>query len=299
MSRHFLLICKRILLLVLVLWLTWFTLFQLFPFIDDRLPWGVAIVATYGFLAYIGLPAVLRVWQALHKPNHVPTRTIAADGWAIDTINLVIVARSEKDFIWAMQKAGWFMADERTFKTSLQMIYAVLLNKPYLTAPFGTYYVFGRKQDLGFQIPVGKSPRHRHHVRFWRLGTTILEEDHEHQSYWRKLLKHFIKDARQVWVGAAILDEGLNLRWRNLQLDHSINGNTMNERQFVVDSLSAAKVLKDSLDIKAGEPLHTRHQGFGETIIADGYIKLCEIKRQVLPPVAENTITPVKEKGAA
>jgi hypothetical protein len=299
MSRHILLICKRLLILTLVLWLSWFTLFQLFPFIDDRLPWGVAIAATYGFIAYIGLPALYRVYQALHAPNHVPTRSITGDGWAVDPINLAVVAKSEKDFIWAMQKAGWHLAEEKTFKTSMRMIYASLFNKQYLNAPFNPCYVFGRKQDLGFQIPIGNNPRHRHHVRFWRLGSTLLDDDHIHQSFWRKLLKRFIKDERQVWVGAAIMDRGINLRWRDLQINHSVDGNTMNERQFVVDSLLDAKVLKDSIDIKSGEPLHTRHQGFGETIIADGYVKLCEIKRQVLPPVAENTTQPTEQKKDA
>ena len=284
MSRHILLICKRLLLLTLVLSLSWFTFYKFFPFVDSALPWGVAIVASYGFIAYIGLPALARVYQALHAPNHVPTRSISGDGWAGDPINLVVVARSEKDFVWAMQKAGWHLADPKTFKTSLRMVYASLLGRPYLTAPFDPFYVFGRKQDLGFQIPIGNSPRHRHHVRFWRLGSTLLDDDHAHQGFWRKLLKRFITDEREVWVGAAITDRGLNVRWRDLQISHSIDGDTMSARQFLVDSLGSAHVLKDSLDIKAGEKLHTRHQGFGETIIADGYVKLCEIKSQVLPP---------------
>jgi len=288
MSRHILLVCKRLLMLTLVLSLSWFTFYKFFPLVDSALPWGVAIVATYGFLAYIGLPALARVHQALHKPSHVPTRTIAADGWAVDPINVALVARSERDLLRAFQCAGWSQADTMTFASSLRMLYSVVFNKPYPHAPFGSYYVFGRKQDFGFQIPLGNSPRHRHHVRFWRLGTTLLQDDHEHQGFWRKLLKHFIKDERQVWVGSAILDRGLNLRWRNLQVDHSIVSDTTIERQFLVDTLREAGVLKDSVDIKAGEPLHTRHQGFGETIIADGYIKLCEIKQQVLPPVRQS-----------
>ncbi len=276
--------CKRLLLLTLLLGLSWFTVFKLFPFIDNQLPWGLAVLATYGFIAYIALPGVVRVWQAIHKPTHVPTRTHAADGWAVDAINIVVLAKNEREFIWAMQKAGWLQADDKTLKTLLRMIYAVLTNKPYPNAPFGNYYVFGRKQDLGFQIPVGDSPRHRHHVRFWRLGSTLLDDEHEHQSFWRKLLKKFLSNKKEVWVGAAILDRGINIRWRNLQIDHGIEQNTGVERAFVVDSLKEAGVLKDSIDIKAGQPLRTRHQGLGEIIIADGYVKLCEIKRQVLPP---------------
>lgn len=297
MSRHLLLICKRLLLLTLVIGLSWFTLFKLFPFIDDRLPWAVALILTYIFIAYVGLPALVRVHQALAKPNHVPTRSLTGDGWAVDPINLVVVARNEKDFVWAMQKAGWYRADERTLKNNFRMIYATIFNRPYPTAPFTPHYVFGRRQDLGFEIPIGSSPRHRHHVRFWRLGTTLLDDEHEHQGFWRTLLKRFVHEERQVWVGAATTDRGLTVQWRDLQINHSIDADTMSERQFVVDSLQTARMLKDTVDIKAGEPLHTRHQGFGETIIADGYVKLCEIKRQILPPVTPAE-SPAKEKSA-
>ncbi len=282
MSRFILLVCKRLLIVTLLVALSWFTLFTVFPFVDDRTPVAVAIVLTYLFLAYIGLPALLRVYHALHKRTHVPTRTHAADGWAVDAVNVVIVAGDTKDFIWAMQKAGWYQADPITLKTVTRMVVALVFNRPYFHAPFGTQYVFGRKQDIGFQIPVGKSPRHRHHVRFWQLGTTA--PDHSHHGFWSRVLKKFLHPKKQIWVGAAILDSGLNVRWRNLQLDHGIEGDTAIERQFLVDSLKNAGVLKDYLSIKAGEPLHTRHQGFGETIIADGFVALCEIKHQILPP---------------
>lgn len=284
MPRHVLLFLKRLFLLALLLALAWFTVFKVYPFIDARSPVPLAILASYTFLAYIALPFIIRIWQALHRPTHVPTRTIALDGWAVDPINIVMLARNERDLVWAMQKAGWILADEGTFKNKLRLAYSTIFNKPYPNAPFGTYYVFGRKQDLGFQIPVGNSPRNRHHVRFWRLGTTLIEEEHEHHGFWRTLLKKFIVDEREVWIGAAVEDQGISIRWRNLQLDHGIISNTTLERDFLVRTLQDARVVKDCVSIKAGEPLHTRHQGFGETIIADGYVKLCEIKRQVLPP---------------
>ena len=50
------------------------------------------------------------------------------------------------------------------------------------TAPVSDLYLFGRKQDLAFEQPVGDSPRQRHHVRFWR---------------WDKL-----EHDRPVWVGS-------------------------------------------------------------------------------------------------
>src|SRR6476469_8249011 len=107
MHSRLLLVCKRLFVLVLLFVLTWFTVFKLFPFIDDLLSLGLAILTAYGFIAYIGLPALARVWQLLHRPNHVPTRSHAGDGWALDPINIVVLAHSERDFIWAMKKAGW------------------------------------------------------------------------------------------------------------------------------------------------------------------------------------------------
>lgn len=279
-----LVIFKRLLVLFLIAALAWFTVFKFFPAVDARLPWLVALLITYGFLAYVAIPALLRVRHLLTPPTHVPTRTIAGDGWAVDPINLVVIAKNEKEFTWALQKAGWHLADPVKFKTVMRMLYALLFKQPYPNAPFGTYYVFGRRQDLGFQIPLNGSPRHRHHIRFWRLGTTILEEDHEHHGFWRKLLKPFLVKEKEVWVGAAIMDYGLVMRARNLQLDHRVEPDTAHEREFVVDTLKQAKVLKDAINIKAGQPLRTRHQGFGEEIIADGYVKLCELKRQFIAP---------------
>lgn len=284
MSRYILLVCKRLLIVTLIVTLSWFTLFTVYPFVDNHAPVAIAIIITYLFLAYIGLPALLRVWHALHKPTHVPTRTHAADGWAVDAVNVVVVSGDKKDFIWAMQKAGWRVADPKNIKTVIRMAFAVFFNRPYPTAPFGNYYVFGRKQDIGFQIAVGNSPRHRHHVRFWQLGTTSEHGHHAHHGFWQGLLKKFLHPKKQIWVGAAILDNGLNVRRRNLQIDHSIESNTALEREFLVSSLKKAGVLKDQVNIKAGEPLHTRHQGFGETIIADGFVALCELKYQLMPP---------------
>ena len=278
-------ICKRLLILTLVIALAWFTVYRVYPFVDTNLPLIFAIILTYSFIAYIGLPTLWRVWQALHKPTHVPTRTMAADGWAVDPINIVIIARSEHEFAAAMHKAGWLIADDKNIKTSLRMVYAILFNKRYAHAPFNNCYVFGRKQDLGFQIPISKSPRHRHHVRFWRLAQTKLDnQELEQQGFWRKILKKFLTKKKEIWVGAAVSDNGISIQRRNLQINHGIQSDTTIEREFLVGSLQKAGVISDCIDIKAGEPLHTRHQGFGEKIIADGYVKLCELKRQAITP---------------
>lgn len=276
------LLFKRLVVLLLGLTLVWFIVFNLYPWIDDRLPLAVALLVTYCFLAYLALPALVRIWHLLHKPTHVPTRSIARDGWALDPINVVVLAKNEKEFITAMQKAGWVQPDALSIKSSVKMIVAIVLKKSYPAAPFSTTYAFGKKQDLAFQIQINNNPRDRHHVRFWRLGSTILDGDHAHRTFWQKLLSKFLTKKKDIWVGAASLDKGVNVTRHTLQITHRQDGDTDTERDFLVTTLSEARVLKDSIDIKAGEPLHTRYQGFRETIIADGYVKLCELKRQFI-----------------
>lgn len=278
MSRLILLICKRLLIVTLVVALSWFTLFAVFPFVDDRTPVSVAIILTYLFLAYAGLPALVRVYHALHKRNHVPTRTHAGDGWALDPINLIMLAKNEKTFKEAMLKAGWVQPDPLNLRSSLKTIYAVLFHQPYPTAPFSHTYVFGKKQDLGFQIQIDNNLKYRHHVRFWRLGKTALEK-HEHANFWQKLLVKFIREKTEIWIGAVSMESGVNITRRTLQITHRQHGDTDASRDFLVSTLMTAGVIKDALQIKAGEPLHTRYQGFREKIIADGYVMLCEIKK--------------------
>lgn len=277
------LLIKRLFILVLLAGLTWLTLFAVFPFAEDRLPLALALLVTYAFVAYVGLPALIRIWHFASPPTHVPTRSVASDGWALDPINLVMVAKHEKDLKRAMQKAGWVQPDPLNLQSSLKTIFAVLFNRPYPKAPFSHTYVFGKKQDLGFQIQIDNSLKHRHHVRFWRLGKTALEE-HEHAGFWQKLLVKFIRSKTEIWVGAVSTESGVNLTRRTLQITHRQQGDTDASRDFLVSTLVDAGVITDTLQIKAGEPLHTRYQGFRERIIADGYVKLCEIKRQYLPP---------------
>lgn len=289
MVPFFVLILRRLGILLAVIALAYFTAFTLFPFLDRRIPALWAALVTYSLMAYIGIPAAVRVLRFVYKPNHVPHFTTTGDGWASDPVNIAVLAHSEKDFVWAMQKAGWYTADRNTWKNALREGVALLLNRPYPTAPFSRLYLFGRSQDLGFQIPVGNSPRHRHHVRFWRVDARNNPADakqwNEHQGFWRTLLKRFLRRKYSLWIGAAIYDSGpVAIRWRNGQLTHQVHPDANFERDFIIESLERANVLRSLSDIKAGEPYRRRGQTLGVTIISDGLVKLCELKHQIAPP---------------
>lgn len=285
MVPFFVLVLRRLGILLAVVALAYFTTFTLFPFLDERIPALFAALITYSLMAYIGIPAAVRVLRFIYKPNHVPAVTTTGDGWAADPVNIAVLARTEKDFVAAMQKAGWHIADKDTVKNSLREGWALLFDRPYLTAPFSNLYLFGRKQDLGFQIPVGNSPRNRHHVRFWRVDArnnpAEIKKWNEHQGFWRTLFKQFLRRKYSLWVGAAIYDNGaVAIRWRNGQITHRVHPDANAERDFIIESLEQAHVLRNLTDIKSGDPYKARGQTIGVTIISDGFVKLCELKPQ-------------------
>lgn len=291
MVPFFVLVLRRLGILVAVVLLAYFTAFQLFPFFDRRIPALWAALITYSIMAYVGIPTAIRILRFVYKPNHVPIFTTTGDGWASDPVNIAVMAHSEKDFIWAMQKAGWSVADHNSWKHAVREAFALIFDQPYITAPFSRLYLFGRSQDLGFQIPVGNSPRHRHHVRFWRVDARNNPEEaqkwNDHQGFWRTLLKRFMRRKYSLWVGAAIYDSGpVAIRWRNGQVTHKIHPDANFERDFIIESLQRAGVLRSLTDIKAGEPYRGRGQAIGVTVISDGFVKLCELKRQITPPHA-------------
>ena len=59
----------------------------------------------------------------------------------------------------AILAADWFPADPITLKSSLRIAEATVLRRSYTDAPVSSLYLFGRKEDLAFEQPVGDDPR--------------------------------------------------------------------------------------------------------------------------------------------
>ena len=69
-----------------------------------------------------------------------------------------------------MLAAKWYPADRLTWRSCLRIADASVLRRAYADAPVSNLYLFG-EEDLAFEQPVGRDPRQRHHVRFWRRRT--------------------------------------------------------------------------------------------------------------------------------
>jgi len=271
----------RLLIGLVALGLAWVTFFLMYPYLDDHLPLFIVLVILYIWTAYAGIPLLVRLWHIVLRPNHLPHYVTSGDGWSSDPVNLAVVCRGRKELTRAMTQAGWHVADEGSVRTNLRLAWAVVFNRSYPTAPFSRLYLFGRQQDIGFQIPTNGSPRHRHHVRFWLLQPNEPKKQVHHHTFWQTIFKSFAHGEKQIWIGAATHDIGpFAFRVRTLQVTHKIDAKTDRERDFVLRSLN--KTIKRHEIIQAGEPIKFRGQTFGINILTDGTLHVVELKRQAI-----------------
>ncbi len=222
---------------------------------DSRLPkWfglGTVLLLFYLILAYVLLPAG---WL-LHGIRHpgleaVPKITRTHDDIPGDPLNVALIG-TETEVKTIMVEARWYPADPLTFKSCLEITRATVLKRPYDDAPVSNLYLYGRKQDLAFEQPVGDNPRHRHHVRFWRSDVTA-------------------PDGRPVWVGAATYDRRVGLSHTTGQITHHIAPDVDTERDHVSHDLQqTGKLTEDYLLHGFHNHLHGRNGG-GDPWHTDG-----------------------------
>jgi hypothetical protein len=112
-------------------------------------------------------------------------------------------------------------------------------------------FVFGRRQDLAFEKPVGKNARHRHHVRFWKsaeLGRAGVP----------------------LWIGAATFDRSVGLSHRTGQITHHIEPDIDAERDELIHDLRAAGWLTLLFQVTGVGATVLGHNGGGDRYFTDG-----------------------------
>lgn len=268
----------RLMVFVVGVGIAYITVRSIFPYLDRRLPLLLVVIIMYALVAYALIPGLVRLWRLVIKPNHIPVYVTTGDGWASDPVNIAVVCNSREQLIDTMSKAGWTTADKVTLTSFVRLGFSILLGKPYPTAPFSSLFLFNRRQDIGFQVQEGNppTPRHRHHVRFWLLDQTAEDV---HHSFWQKLLEHLFKSQQQIWIGAATHDIApFAFRMRNLQVTHQIDSDTNKERDYLINTLKDADLVRGVDEITSGDPLAFRGQTFGVNIVVDGQLKIIKIK---------------------
>lgn len=233
----------------------WLIVFVVWDFADQTLPMTLALAITYAAGAYLILPYAVRMGLKVLQRRHVPSFTVSADGLPADPVNVALYGTLD-ELRAAFAAIGWIEADKLTLASSWRMVKAFVLNRPYPAAPFSTLFLFGRGQDIGFQRPIGDSPRKRHHVRFW--GRRIEEiQDIDTASFWLNTDRP-APGARVPWVGAATRDTGFGLAALTFQITHATDSDTNAERAFIIGELEGAGAIGPVMWEQAGAPIGKR-----------------------------------------
>jgi hypothetical protein len=219
------------------------------------------VALSWALSAFVFVPAAWRR-QVLSHPalENVPRVTSTRLGIPGDPLNFAIIGTKE-EVCNLFLKAGWRPADPVTFRTSLRMAHATLLGRPYKTAPMSELRLWGRKQDLAFQYPVGKNPRKRHHCRFW------CSEDKD-------------EDGRPLWVGAATYDRSAGIDRNTLKPTHHNDADVDAERDKLLADLKATGLVAEP--VVWADDFHeqlTGRNGGGDPYHTDGRLPVVVIAR--------------------
>lgn len=253
------------------------------PESESRLSVFFALFIIYCLMAYIVIPALVRLFHVFMRPDHIPVYVTTGDGWPSDPVNLAVIAKSREHLIETMKKAGWYESDPLTIRNGVREAISILFNTPYPEAPLSQLYLFDRPQDVAFAIPTTKngSARTRHHVRFWRLQKPHTESrNHKsHYEFWRDKLRHILHLERDIWIGAATEDiRFVDIQWRTGRLTHGVSHEADKERDFVIKTLQNIGSIKDMQTTAPGEQIKFRGQSFRTMYTTDGSIKIIRLK---------------------
>ncbi|MBN8247139.1 MAG: LssY C-terminal domain-containing protein [Verrucomicrobia bacterium] len=214
-------------------------------------------ILLYLAVAYVIMPLAWKRDVRLHaKLFDAPRITHTPSGIPGDPINLALLGTKEQ-VIRAMTAARWAPADPLTFDSSVRIAVDSVFRRPDTNAPVSTLELFGRKQDLAFEQPIGNSPRQRHHVRFW---------------HWDQL-----HEGREVWFGAVTLDQRVGLSHTTGQVTHHIGPDLDAERDRLMAGLEQAGVTEKVFWVDGFQELQGRNGG-GDPWHTDGRLEVAVLK---------------------
>jgi tetratricopeptide (TPR) repeat protein len=209
------------------------------------------LLLLYLFAAYVVFPALWSRYVHHHPAmDDVPNITQTANGIPGDPLNVALIG-TEKQLKTIMIAAHWYPADPLTFRSCLEIAEASVLKRPYDDAPVSSLYLFGRKEDLAFEQPVGDNPRHRHHVRFWRAPKAA-------------------DDGRPVWVGSAIFDKRVGFSRTTGQVTHVTAPNIDTERDYLFNCLERTGDLSENYTVDHFHQVLKGRNGGGDPWETDG-----------------------------
>jgi hypothetical protein len=267
---------KRFAVLIPGLIIAYFSVRDIFPYFDNHLPLGFAVFVTYVLAAYLLIPALIRLARIFFPPSHLPLYCVTPDGFASDPVNIGIIGRRQ-ELIDAMEQIGWYQAAPHNLRNMFREALSIVYGWSYPNAPMSHLFLFGRSQDLGFQLPIDGQQGSRHHVRFWAATYEDDQRLSARSIHWHNRQAH-VRDDRLLWIGAASRDNGIAYIRHNVQLTHMIDPDTNAERGLIAQQLNDAKLAAKGQAIKLREPYKVVNRAWRGYLQADGMMQVLKLK---------------------
>ena len=217
------------------------------------------VLLIYLVAAYLIIPGLWGRYARRHPSlEDIPGVTRTGEGTDGDPLNVALIG-TKAEVMRIMVAARWYPADPLTLRSCLEIAEATVLKRPYDAAPVSSLYLFGRKEDLAFEQPVGKDPRQRHHVRLWLTKTTDT-------------------DGRPMWIGADIFDQHVGINRTNGQITHVTAADIDAERDYLFRDLKATGSLVDTYAEDGFHKILKGKNGGGDPWFTDGRLVVGIIK---------------------
>jgi hypothetical protein len=222
------------------------------------------LIAVWLIVSYVMLPLIWKRYAHRHPSlEDIPGITHTATGIPGDPLNVALIG-TEAEVQSVMKAAKWFAADPLGVRSDLEIAEATVLKRPYDDAPVSNLYLFGRKEDLAFEQPVGDDPRKRHHVRFWRSEKVDA-------------------DGRPMWLGSATFDERVGFSHTTGEITHHIAGDVDAERDHLMTSLERTGDLSERYVVDAFHKTLEGRNGGGDHWSTDGDLYVAVVAAQKAP----------------
>jgi hypothetical protein len=168
-----------------------------------------------------------------------------------DMVNFVLVG-SEQQVQSALTAANWRVADTDTKEAALKAVLETYQKKDYLQMPMSQLYLFGRKQDYGYELAEAYSVvASRHHLN-WKAPFT-----------W---------NGQTVWAGAGTHDIGFEGDQRNGKVTRKIDPAIDGERDNIGSTLQKSGKAKTVSYYLPPDPVRTAKNATGGGYHSDGRI---------------------------
>jgi len=175
-----------------------------------------------------------------------------------DMVNFVLVG-SQQQVQSALEAASWRVADVDTKEAVLKAVLQTYEKNDYLQMPMSQLYLFGRKQDFGYELAQAYSVvASRHHFRIWKAPTA-----------W---------NGETLWAGAGTHDIGFEKDQRNGSVTHKIDPAVDGERDNIGQTLQQAGKVKSLSYYLPPEPVQGAKNATGGGYHSDGRILVVELQ---------------------